>query len=245
MARESEFQRQVYDLATNFLKLGVIEYCDPPVPDERGYYAPTKPHIGRLIRDYNSSNTILRCLTEMIHHAIGDFDIIAAVSLSGTSPATSLRDYFHKDLIIVRTRPKYSGNPIEGLVPGERLDKKKVLVVDDRLESGQGTALAVQNVRDLGGIVEHTVCIYDNELSISEQIFACKAPFNNGQRLERPVSSHYVLSHRKMVDVAAREAPYINADLVPFLGERLKVIEEWRADPFNWGIKNGFPRIVR
>jgi orotate phosphoribosyltransferase len=181
----------------------------------------------------------------MIHHSIGNFDIVAAVSLSGTAPATSVRDYFHKDLIIVRTRPKYSGNPIEGLLPGERLDGKKVIVIDDRLETGQGTALATQMVRDLGGIVDHSIAIYDNNLDIAEQIFSGKADFKNGKRLEKPISSHSILSHRNMVKFAQREAAYLDADLVPFIGERLKVLEEWHSDPFNWGENHGYPRKIR
>ena len=36
----------------------------------------------------------------------------------------------------------------------------------------------------------------------------------------------------------AKEMNYIN-------NEQVKMLEEWKADPFGWGEKNGFPKIER
>ena len=72
----------------------------------------------------------------------------------------------------------------------------------------------------------------------AEEVFAGKKPYDaQGNRLSTPCQLYSLLTFDTLFR-AAIKGKYIST-------EQQREIEEWRADPFNWGDKHGFPRVVK
>jgi len=50
-----------------------------------------------------------------------------------------------------------------------------------------------------------------------------------------PCRVHSLLTYNTLLQIA-KESGYINS-------EQIKILEEWREDPFGWGEKRGFPKV--
>lgn len=90
---------------------------------------------------------------------LGNFDRIAGIATAGLPIATLVAYKLGKPLVYVRRERKEHGTIGEvegGLRPGER-----VVVVDDVATTGESIKLAVQAIRDRGGVVDHSVVLID------------------------------------------------------------------------------------
>jgi orotate phosphoribosyltransferase len=169
-----------------------------------------------------------------------DLELIAGTATAGISPATTLADSIKAPLIYVRDKPKNHGlkNRIEGVSENSDLGELKVLLIEDNISTGGSSVDAIQAIREANGIVNSCFAIFDYGFDISSDMFEGKIPYNNnGDKLKIACNKRAILTYDKLIDVAL-DTGYIKK-------EHIKILEEWRSDPFSWGERRGFSRIVK
>lgn len=186
-------------------------------------------------RDLIAQGFMHLLIEEHIH-----FHGIAGTSTSGIPPATTLADVTRSPLIYVRDKPKDHGlrNQIEGIDAEKDLEGKKFVLIEDLISTGGSSARALQGVRDANGECNWCLSIFNYGLEKAQAIFRGEEPHSkDGRRLEFPCEVRSILTYDKLLEIA-EETGYID-------GEQAEMLAEWRADPFGWGEKHGFPKVER
>jgi orotate phosphoribosyltransferase len=158
------------------------------------------------------------------------YEVIAGTSTSGIPPATTLADSLGKPMIYVRDKPKDHGlkNQIEGIDAEYDLQRRKVVLIEDLISTGGSSARAVQAIRDANGECNYCVSIFNYGLDKAVQAF---------DNLDPRCEVRSLLTYDTLLEVA-KETGYIN-------DQQEKMLAEWRANPFEWGEKQGFPKVER
>lgn len=154
--------------------------------------------------------------------------IIAGTSTAGIPWGDKLSTKLDKPFIYIRDKPKDHGlrNQIEGIDAEKDLEGRTVVVIEDLISTGGSSARAVQAVRNANGVANYCLSIFDYGLEKAVQAFDSLDPKCNVRSL---------LTYDILLEVA-KETGYLNK-------EQVKLLEEWREDPFNWGEKHGFPKV--
>lgn len=157
-------------------------------------------------------------------------DVIAGTSTAGIPLATMLADLLQKPMIYIRDKPKGHGlkNQIEGIDAESDLQGKRVVLIEDLISTGGSSARAVQAIRNAKGICDYCISIFNYGLDKAIQVF------NNLDTKCKVIS---LLTYDTLLEVA-KETEYIN-------NQEAEMLEEWRADPFGWGEKHGFPKVEK
>ena len=173
---------------------------------------------------------ILNALKELLQSEGISFDIIAGTSTSGIPPATTLADSLGKPLIYVRDKPKGHGlkNQIEGIDAESDLQGKEVILIEDLISTGGSSAKAVQAIRDANGICKYCISIFSYGLGKANNAF---------EKLDEPCEVRSLLTYDTLLEVA-KQTRYIDPS-------QTEMLAEWRQDPFNWGEKHGFPKVIK
>ncbi len=157
---------------------------------------------------------------------------------AGIPPATTLADCLEKPLIYIRDKPKPHGlkNQIEGIDIEFNLQGREVLLIEDLISTGGSSVRAVQAIRNANGECNYCFSIFDYGFDTSQKMFAGEIPYDKaGNRLDSSCEINSLLTYDVLLEVA-RETGYIN-------NQQTEMLAEWRADPFGWGEKHGFPKI--
>jgi len=173
---------------------------------------------------------VLNAFKELLRSEGISFDIVAGTSTSGIPPATTLADSLGKPLIYVRDKPKGHGlrNQIEGIDAESDLQRTEVILIEDLISTGGSSAKAVQAIRDANGICKYCVSIFNYGLGKANNSF---------EELDEPCEVRSLLTYDVLLEVA-KQIGYIDA-------EQVEMLAEWRQDPFNWGEKHGFPKVIK
>jgi len=157
-------------------------------------------------------------------------DVIAGTSTAGIPHAALLADLLKKPMIYIRDKPKDHGlkNQIEGLDADKDLAGKKVIVIEDLISTGGSSAKAVQAVRDAKGEVKYCLSIFSYGLEEANNAF---------KELKEETETRSILTYDILLKVA-KQTNYLTAD-------QIKLLAEWRKDPFNWGEKHGFLKVEK
>src|SRR4030042_818331 len=102
------------------------------------------------------------------------------------------------------------------------------VVIEDLISTGGSSANAVKAVRDANGEANWCLSIFDYGLDKAVEAFATLNPRCNVRSL---------LTYDTLLDIAKRIG-YLTK-------EQMEMLQEWRADPFNWGENHGFPKVER
>lgn len=158
------------------------------------------------------------------------YEVIAGTSTSGIPPATTLADSLNKPMIYVRDKPKDHGlkNQIEGINAESDLQGKKVILIEDLISTGESSARAVQGIRNANGNCDYCISIFNYGLDRAVQAF---------DTLNPKCKVRSLLNYETLLKFA-RETGYIN-------NQQVGMLAEWRADPFGWGEKHGFPKVEK
>lgn len=156
------------------------------------------------------------------------YDVIAGTSTAGIPHGISLANMVNCPFIYIRDKPKDHGlkNQIEGIDAEKDLEGKRVIVIEDLISTGGSSAKAVQIVRDANGKANYCLSIFNYGLDKAVQEF---------DALEPKCEVRSLLNYDVLLEVA-KETGYLTE-------EQVKLLEEWRADPFGWGEKHGFPKV--
>jgi len=166
----------------------------------------------------------------LIEQGILSNPVIAGTSTAGIPLATALANELGLPLIYIRDKPKDHGlkNQIEGIDAENDLRGLPTIVIEDLISTGGSSARAVQAVRDANGDCNHCLSIFNYGLDKAVQAFDALNPKCNVRSL---------LTYDTLLRTA-KDVGYLDAGQV-------KLLEEWREDPFGWGEKNGFPKVEK
>lgn len=169
------------------------------------------------------------------------YDFIAGTSTSGIPWATLLADNRGKPIVYVRDKPKDHGlkNQIEGIDAESDLKGKIGILIEDLISTGGSSVAAVQALRDANGVCNHCFSIFNYGFDKPKKMFATTVPYDEkqGRQLTYSCIQKSILTYDTLLQVAT-ETGYINQ-------QQAAMLAEWRADPFNWGEKHGFPKVEK
>lgn len=103
---------------------------------------------------------------------------------------------------------------------------KKILLIEDLFSTGGSAVAEVKTLKDLGAEVEYCFSIFTYDFDITKKSFS-----EVGCKIES------VLDYERLIKNAWQKGK-IQIDQFLSLGE-------WSLDPFSWGEKNGFPKVVK
>ena len=158
------------------------------------------------------------------------YDVIAGTSTAGIPPATTLADHVNKPMIYVRESKKGHGleNQIEGIDSESDLQGSNVVLIEDLISTGGSSARAVQAIRDAKGECHYCLCVFNYGLDKAVQTF---------EDLHPRCEARSLLTYDTLLEVG-KEKGYIDEG-------QANMLAEWRADPFHWGAKHGFPKVEK
>jgi len=99
-----------------------------------------------------------------------DTELLAGLELGGVSIAAALSMETGIPAVFVRKKAKEYGT--QKLAEGPDVRGKRVLVVEDVVTSGGQILLSGKDLRDLGAIIDHVVCLIDREQGGREKLRA-------------------------------------------------------------------------
>jgi orotate phosphoribosyltransferase len=167
-------------------------------------------------------------------------EVIAGTSTAGIPWGMLIADRMERPFIYIRDKPKDHGlkNQIEGIDAEKDLQGKGVIVIEDLISTGGSSARAVQAVRDANGKCSLCFSIFDYGLDEAGMIFRGEKDYDKeGNKLSEPCNVRSLLVYQTLLEVA-KETNYLTR-------EQIELLEEWRADPYNWGEKHGFPKVEK
>ncbi len=172
--------------------------------------------------------TIATGLSYIIETEAISFDVVAGTATAGIPHGTTLADMLRLPYIYIRDKPKSHGlrNRIEGIDAESDLGGREVIVIEDLISTGGSSAAAVEAVREANGSCNWCLAIFSYGLDRAEEHFSALQP---------PCQVRSLLTFDTLLDVAS-SGGYLT-------DEQISMLAEWRADPFNWGEKHGFPRV--
>lgn len=233
--------RNAEKLARVSLEIGAIK-LNPQKPFQwaSGYMMPVYNDNRMLLADSNNRNLIRDSFYEVIqkYNILPDF--IAGTSTAGIPHATTLADRMNLPLVYVRDKPKDHGmkNRIEGIDAERDLEGREGLLVEDLVSTGGSSVSAVQALREANGNVNTCLSIFNYGFDEAREMFAGDRPYDkDGNKLNSPCGIISLLDYNVLLKVGV-ETGRIKEDQV-------KLLEEWRADPWNWGANHGFPKVEK
>ncbi len=153
------------------------------------------------------------------------WDAVAGTATAGIAPAVLLAEALNTEFLYVRSGAKEHGlrRRIEGLAPGEEsLAGKRVLLVEDLLSTGGSAAAAATALIETGAEVPLCLASFSYGFEVTQETFA-ELP---GDVPCRPIVVF-------TLDDLLQEAYSLRL----LDEEEIEMIRQWRADPFNWGIR--------
>ncbi len=157
-------------------------------------------------------------------------EVIAGTSTAGIPHGVSLANKLDLPFIYIREKPKPHGlkNQIEGIDADSDLAGKKTVVIEDLISTGGSSAKAIQAVRNANGAADYCLSIFSYGLlnAVNE--------FNN---LSKPCKVIPVLTYDILIEAAVK-TKYVTE-------KQAQILREWRLDPFEWGAKAGFPKVLK
>lgn len=215
----SEFGRKLAKIA---LEIKAIK-LNPSSPFlwASGYQMPIYNDNRMLLGDFQHRKVVADGFVDLIKKLSLDIDVVAGTATAGIPPATSLADRIEKPLVYVRSSAKDHGlrNVIEGVLK----PAQKVLMIEDLISTGGSSITAIEAIRESGGQITNCFSIFSYDLDEA---------MNQFQNINCKIDS--LLTYDILLEEAVAQK-YINE-------QELKLLQDWRLDPFNWGAKNGFPK---
>ena len=216
-------------IAKEALKIKAIKLRpDDPFEWASGYKMPMYNDNRMFLFFPEYRELITNALEEIISSEKISFDIIAGTSTAGIPPGVSLADRFNCPFIYIRDEAKDHGlrNKIEGIGSEEDLNGRRVIVIEDLISRGGSSARAVQAVRDTNGRVDYCLSIFNYGFDEAVQAFLDLKPC---------CKVRSILNYDVLLNMIGENGYFTDI--------QMKVLKEWRDDPYNWGEKHGFPKV--
>tara|TARA_Y100000310_G_scaffold342839_1_gene447821 strand:- start:2049 stop:2735 length:687 start_codon:yes stop_codon:yes gene_type:complete len=217
------------EIANEGLRINAIKLnTENPFTWASGFRMPIYNDNRMFLSDSSFRFFIGKGLSSLIAAEKIRFQVIAGTSTAGIPHATTLANMYEKPLIYIRDKPKDHGlrNQIEGIDSESDLEGKSVILIEDLISTGGSSVKAVQAIRDANGKCNYCFSIFNYGFDSANQVF---------YDLDSECKVNSLLTYDMLLEVA-KEIGYIDE-------AQVKMLEEWREDPFGWGEKHGFPRV--
>jgi len=229
------------EIAKRGLEIGAIKFnFENPFTWASGFRMPIYNDNRLFLANPRDRRMISNGFKKIIDREDIQYKVIAGTSTAGISPATTLADSLFSPMIYVRDKPKEHGlrNSIEGIDAGVGLEGRKVILIEDLISTGGSSAKAVQAIRDAGGECGFCLSIFNYGFTQAEQMFKGEIPYDKeNARFLETCQVISLLTYDVLIDVEKEEG-YVTE-------EQVKMLDEWRTDPFGWGEKRGFARVIK
>lgn len=240
--RETYMNMLSDELAFTTLSIEAVELKpDDPFLWASGAKMPIYDDNRLFMSKYEYRQQVMKIFGAMITNLGLKPDIIAGTVTAGISPATTLADALKLPLIYIRDKPKDHGkhNQIEGIKDDKDLEGKTVLLIEDLISSGGSSVKAVQAIRNANGNIDTCFSIFNYGFVRAADMFAGKEPFDkeNGTKLATPCNIYSALQYDRLLQVA-KDIGYLN-------DTQVKMLEDWKADPWHWAENHGFPKVEK
>lgn len=171
----------------------------------------------RLILSYTAErNKVIEEFLQMMKDKRLDCDVVAGVATAGIPWAAFLADRLKKPMLYVRASAKDHGK--ENQIEGELEEGKKVIVIDDLINTGGSSVAACQAISDSGGKVIACLAIFSYSHDEALKLFTdAKVPL-------------YSLSDFNILIKVAIETKYIT-------DKDRQVLIAWHRNPKDWDVK--------
>jgi len=155
---------------------------------------------------------------------------IAGTATAGIPWGTMLAQELELPFAYIRDKAKDHGlkNRIEGLDSNEDFDGAKVVVVEDLISTGGSSANAVQAAQEANGNIYSCLSIFNYGFSEAQKLFANLTP---------PVMVQSLITYPMLLEAAVR--------MHCLKPEQIDMLKDWSEKPFEWGEKNGFPKVEK
>jgi orotate phosphoribosyltransferase len=134
---------------------------------------------GALTTDYldkyrfESDPALLAALADAMARLIpSGIDALAGLELGGIPLATALSLHTGRPVLFVRKRAKDYGTC--RLAEGGEVAGRRLLIVEDVVTSGGQVIASCEQLRALGGIIEHALCVIDREAGGRKALDECR-----------------------------------------------------------------------
>lgn len=163
------------------------------------------PHVRNFVE--NSFATLIK---NNFHNA----ELIAGVATAGIAHAALIADRLDLPMCYVRPKPKDHGTG--KLIEGKFESGQKTVVIEDLISTGKSSLQAIDGLKNEGANILGMMAIFTYGFPLSEESF-------NKENLKVITLTNYP----KLIERAV---------ILGYVSERdLKVLEEWRNNPGEWG----------
>jgi orotate phosphoribosyltransferase len=155
-------------------------------------------------------------LVKLIEGKFGKPDLIVGVATAAIAPAVLVAEAMGLPFAYVRSSAKDHGR--QNLIEGEITPQQTAVVIEDLVSTGGSSLKAVEELRNQGVIVKGLVSIFNYGFEVATDNFKkANCPF------------YSLSSYHDLIRLAV-ESGYVKKD-------DLQMLESWRTDPSNWGLK--------
>jgi len=213
------------DLALAALEIGAIKVQPAnPFTWTTGYRMPVYNDNRLLMGSLKHRNLVAAGFKEALDKIGTKFDLVAGVATGAIAHATTLANELNLPLVYIRDKPKEHGvgKQVEGIFKAGQ----RAVVIEDLISTGKSSAAAVVALRSTGVISNLCLSIFNyGFLAATEQFKA----------IDTEVISLLTFS----------ELLTIMKDAKKLSEEEYSMLASWSEKPFEWGEKNGFPKIEK
>jgi len=213
------------DIALAALEIGAIKLQPQnPFTWTTGYRMPIYNDNRLLMGSFKHRMLVASGFREIIEENALNPQLVAGVAVGGIAPATSLANELELPLAYVPKKAKTHGmaRQIEGIfTPGQR-----TVVIEDLISTGTSSAAALITLRENGLLVNECLSIFSYSFPESKRVF---------DEIQAKVYS--LLTFPELLEVAHEVGKISDAEK--------SLLASWSESPFEWGAKNGFPKVER
>jgi len=201
------------EIAKAGLERGALT-IDPEHPFEwaSGYHMPIYNDTRLLLFSPKHREMIVDGLVQIVLQEGIEPDAIVGVAKGGIAHAYGLATRLNLPMAYTNGSKKEHG--LRKIIEGPSgLIGQRVVIIEDVVSTGESTAKVVKAVRNASGKVSHCLSIFNYDFA--DDLF---------KRINCNLYS--ILHYQTLIEVAV-EGGYLNTS-------QLKLLEEWRQDPFGW-----------
>ncbi len=214
-------------IAEGLLKTAAIQvYRERPFVFVSGRFSPVYVDCRRLLSFPEVRDDIVEQLAVKVNKEIGlqSIDVVAGGETAGIPYAAFVSLKVGKPMIYVRKAAKGYGQSkqIEGVLEGGQ----RVLLVEDLITDGMSKLGFNEGIRAAGATITHCLCVFEYSLD--------RLGLHEGRKklAEHNIELHSLVNWDHVLNTGLSKR---------YFGDReSKEVEDFLADPVNWGKKKGF-----
>ena len=192
-------------IARRALEIGAIKLDPKNFFQDKGVYKPIFNDLSLFLYDPKQRKNISDSFIELMDY---NYDALTSISQIGVSITTSIADYLSKPLIFLRDSDNLGHKRyyLDGLSDVRQLEGKRVIIIDERLDSGSSILRATCALRNFGFLSDKFHPIFDYGFKNTKDLFNGKREFNNfGLKLIHPLEVKPLFDLDTLLEVAIED----------------------------------------